>query len=151
MRFRQLVGAVLVAAAAIAPGAAFAGGSYHCPYKVVLYQGPGHHYHHVATAPAGSTLRVYRCAGWCEVSWGAYRGWVQTKYIAKGYPHVARNLMITPLHGNLDGAYVPTYVKPQVAYLSSKTIDDYGRPNGRVWYYNGRYLDHADTFRFVTR
>ena len=115
MRFGQLVGAALVAAAAVAPGAALAGGSYHCPYKVVLYQGPGHHYHHVATAPAGATLRVYHCAGWCGVSWGAYRGWVQTRYISVGYPHVARNLMITPVHGNLDGAYVPTYVKPQVA------------------------------------
>ncbi len=151
MRFRQFVGAVLLATALAVPGAALAGGAYHCPYAVILYQGPGHHYPPIVTAPQGATLRVYHCAGWCEVTWGAYRGWVQTRYIAKGYKNVAKNLLITPVHGNLNGPYVPTYVKPQVAYLSSQTIDAYGRPNGRVWYYDGRYLDHPDTFRFVTR
>ncbi|MEI9900737.1 MAG: SH3 domain-containing protein [Hyphomicrobium sp.] len=149
MRVRDFLGALIVAAT-LTPAAALAGG-YRCPTSVVLYQGPGHHYRHVATAPAGAPLKVYHCAGWCEVSWGPYRGWVQTKYFAKGYQNVARRLTITPAYGDLGGPYVPTYVKPRVAFLSSQTVDPWGQPNGRVWYYNGRYLDRPDTFRFVTR
>jgi hypothetical protein len=135
------------------PGAAIAADfyDYQCAAPVVIHKAPRKTAVHVATVPKAAFVRVYYCAGWCEVTWGPYRGYVEGRYVVQGF-FLPKKLTATPKYANrLNGPYVPVAVPPQVAYLSSQTVDCCGRPNGRVWYYEGRFLDHPDLFRFVQR
>lgn len=151
MRLLRLAAATLLAAAV--PGAAMAADyfEYQCATPVVIHKAPRKSAAKVAKAPKAARLRVYHCAGWCEVSFGPYRGYVEGRYVVEGRK-LARNLTVTPKYGRkLGGPYVPVYVPPQTAYLSSPTVNCCGKPDGRVWYYEGRYLDRPDVFRFVRR
>jgi hypothetical protein len=152
MRLVRLVAAALVAASVpVAASAADLSSYYNCPAPVVIHKAPHRSAAKVATAPRHATLKVFHCAGWCEVTWGPYRGFVEGRYLVEGR-NLPRKMTVTPKYGNrLKGPYVGVTVLPQTAWISSQTVDCCGRPNGRVWYFEGRYLDHPDLFRFVQR
>ncbi|MBN8996020.1 MAG: hypothetical protein J0H94_12405 [Rhizobiales bacterium] len=151
MRFLRVLAAAALAASV--PAAAMAADfySYNCPTPVVIHKAPKKAAPRIATVPRYSSVRVYRCDGWCEVTWGPYRGFVEGRFVVQG-KHLAKKLTATPKYANrLKGPYVPVYVAPQTAWISSQTVDCCGRPNGRVWYFDGRYVDHPDVFRFLQR
>jgi hypothetical protein len=151
MRLLRLFAAAALAAAV--PGAAFAADfyDYRCPAPVVIHKAPHRSAARVATVPKRSVVKVFHCDGWCEVTWGPYRGFVEGRIMVEGR-YLPKKMTVTPKYGNrLKGPYVGVAVPPQVAYLSSQTVDCCGRPNGRVWYFEGRYVDHPDVFRFVKR
>jgi hypothetical protein len=151
MRLLRLVSAALLAASVPAAASAADFYSYNCPAPVVIHKAPHKSAVRVVKVPRHATVKVFHCDGWCEVTWGPYRGYVEGRYVVQGR-HLPRKMTVTPKYGNrLNGPYVGVTVLPQTAWISSQTVDCCGRPNGRVWYYEGRYLDHPDLFRFVKR
>lgn len=151
MRLPRLVAAALLAVAV--PGSAMAADFFdaRCPTPVVIHKAPKKAAVRVVTVPKHATVRVYRCDGWCEVTYGPYRGFVEGRYLVEG-KRLAKKLTATPKYANrLNGPYVPVTVPPQTAWISSQTVNCCGRPNGRVWYFDGRYVDHPDMFRFLQR
>ena len=116
--------------------------------------------------PRHQRLRVYHCAGWCDVSWGNYHGYVHTKYIVNGYtypghvtprhhlpyvtPRFADHLFVSPVTRHGRSYLTPVYAPPQPAYLTSQVISPYAGydagPVGRIWYFQGRWLDRPDYF-----
>lgn len=118
--------------------------------NVVIRNGPGTNYGRVTVVPAGETVEVYRCAGWCEVYYEGRRGWAYGKYIG-GYAPLTQTLNVSPVRTRHGTKLKPVYVPPQAAYLASAPI----RPGsaeqrdwyaGRAFYFNGRYLDRPDVF-----
>src|SRR3989442_1180764 len=82
MRISSWIGAGIAAAGlAVLPGTASAGGWWHNRDVVEIRVGPGITYAKLVLVPKHRRIRVYECSGWCDVSWGTYRGYVQTKYI----------------------------------------------------------------------
>jgi hypothetical protein len=151
MRLLRLVSAAVIAASVPVAASAADFYSYNCPAPVVIHKAPHKSAVRVVKVPRHATVKVFHCAGWCEVTWGPYRGYVEGRYVVEGR-HLPKMMTVTPKYGNrLKGPYVGVAVLPQTAWLSSQTVDCCGRPNGRVWYYEGRYLDHPDVFRFVKR
>jgi hypothetical protein len=151
MRLLRLVSAAVIAASVPVAASAADFYSYDCPAPVVIHKAPHKSAVRVVKVPRHATVKVFHCAGWCEVTWGPYRGYVEGRYVVEGR-HLPKMMTVTPKYGNrLKGPYVGVTVLPQTAWLSSQTVDCCGRPNGRVWYYEGRYLDHPDVFRFVKR
>jgi hypothetical protein len=151
MRLLRLVSAAVIAASVPVAASAADFYSYDCPAPVVIHKAPHKSAVRVVKVPRHATVKVFHCAGWCEVTWGPYRGYVEGRYVVEGR-HLPKMMTVTPKYGNrLKGPYVGVAVLPQTAWLSSQTVDCCGRPNGRVWYYEGRYLDHPDVFRFVKR
>ena len=151
MRLPRLVAAALLAVAV--PGSAMAADFFdaRCPTPVVIHKAPKKVAPRVVTVPKHASVRVYRCDGWCEVTYGPYRGFVEGRDLVEGERR-ARKITATPKYGRkLNGPYVPVYVAPQTAWLSSQTVNCCGRPNGRVWYFDGRYVDRPDVFRFLQR
>lgn len=165
MRISSWVYAGVVAAAlAVAPEAASAGGWWHNTEAVEVRVGPGIAYAKVVLVPRYQHLRVYHCSGWCDVSWGNYHGYVQTRYVVNGYrgnvalrhhrhyvtPVFADHLFVSPVTKHGRTYLSPIYAPPQPAYLTSQVISPYdgygGRPVGRIWYFQGRWLDHPDYF-----
>lgn len=151
MRLLRLVSTAVIAASVPVAASAADFYSYDCPAPVVIHKAPHKSAVRIVKVPRHATVKVFHCAGWCEVTWGPYRGYVEGRYVVEGR-HLPKMMTVTPKYGNrLKGPYVGVAVLPQTAWLSSQTVDCCGRPNGRVWYYEGRYLDHPDVFRFVKR
>lgn len=151
MRLPAILAAAFLAASV--PAAAMAADfyDYKCAAPVVIHKAPKKSAVKVVRVPQHSSVRVYRCDGWCEVTWGPYRGYVEGRYVVQGR-HLPKKMTVTPKYaGRLNGPYVGARVLPQTAWISSQTVDCCGRPNGRVWYYDGRFVDHPDLFRFVQR
>ena len=176
MRKSSIIGAGIVAAAlVVAPEAASAGGWWHNREAVEVRIGPGIAYARLVLVPKHQRLHVYHCAGWCDVSWGNYHGYVHTKYIVNdhadhyivngytnhGYvgpghhlsyvtPRFADHLFVSPVTRHGRTYLTPIYASPQPAYLTSQVISpsrgyDAG-PVGRIWYFQGRWLDRPDYF-----
>lgn len=151
MRLLRVVAAAFLAASVPAAASAADFYSYNCPTPVVIHKAPKKSAVKVVQVPRYATVKVYRCAGWCEVTWGSYRGYVEGRFVVEGRK-LPKKLAATPKYGNrLNGPYVGIALQPQTAWLSSQTVNCCGKPNGRVWYYQGRYLDHPDVFRFLQR
>src|SRR4051794_33135381 len=165
MRISSWIGAGMVAAAlAVAPEAASAGGWWHNENVVEVRVGPGITYAKLVLVPKHQRLQVYHCSGWCDVSWGTYHGYVQTKYVINGLtdpanitpkhhrpyvtPVFAEHLYVSPVSRHGYSYLQPVYVPPAPAYLTSQVLapwDGYGAmPVGRIWYYQGRWLDRPD-------
>jgi hypothetical protein len=165
MRKSSWINAGMVAAAvAVAPEAASAGGWWHNKEVLEVRVGPGIAYATLVHVPKHQRLRVYHCAAWCDVAWGAYHGYVQTKYVVYEpvdpanltpkyhRPYVttvfADHLFVSSVTTHGRSYLTPVYLPPAPAYLTSQVIspwDGYGaKPVGRIWYYQGRRLDRPD-------
>ena len=147
MVLRSLFAAAAVVAAVSAPGAASAW-SGKASVNIVLRDGPGTSYGHLSVIPAGATVEVYRCAGWCEVLYQGVPGFVYGRYV---HAPLSQPLYMTPVETPRGTYLSPTYVPAQNAYLSSSPF----RPpsaeradwyQGRAFYFNGRYFDRPDLF-----
>lgn len=147
MRISSLIGRVAVATALAAPQAANAGW-WNNQDVVEIRLGPGIAYAKLALVPKHQRLRIYECTSWCDVTWGIYHGYVQTKYIVSGHAQSADHLMVSPVTAPGYTFLTPVYVPPAPAYLTSQVLAPWegygGAPVGRIWYYQGRWLDRPD-------
>jgi uncharacterized protein YraI len=149
MFLRSLFAAALVALIA-APQAALAWSS-HTRTNLIIRNGPGTNYGPVTVIPAGKTVDVYHCAGWCEVYYEGCHGWVYGRYLARPYAPLASTLTVSPVQTRHGTMLKPVYVPPQQAYLASapfrppteERADWYA---GRAFYFDGRFLDRPDVF-----
>jgi uncharacterized protein YraI len=120
---------------------------------VEIRAGPGIAYATVAVVPRHGHLRVYGCTAWCDVTWGTYHGYVQTAYVLRGHGRFADHITASP--AGEGGTLTPVYVPPAPAYLTSQVlapVDRYeAEPVGRIWYYQGRFLDRPDYFYDLRR
>lgn len=168
MRTSSWIAAGAVAAlVAGVPAAANAGGWWHNRHAVEIRVGPGIAYAKLALVPRHQRLQVYSCTAWCDVSWGPYHGYVQTRYVVdlvhlgdpgnrtpKHHlpyvtPRLAGHLFLSPVARQVGAPLTPVYVPPAPAYLTSQVIAPYGygaTPVGRIWYYQGRWYDRPDYF-----
>ncbi len=113
------VTAAAPAAVAAAPGWVIA--------SVNLRAGPSTRYPAVTVIPAGSPITMYGCTAgysWCDVQWGAARGWMAQRYLRIAYQS--------------QRAYVPTYAPavgvPIVTFSIGSYWDNYY--TGYPWYAN---------------
>ena len=154
MRVPSLLKTALFAVVLSAPQAAGAGWCYNQDALEVRV-GPGVAYAKLVFVPKHQRLRVYECTAWCEVSWGAYRGYVQSKYVVTGHAQFADHLTVAPVTRHGYTYLTPVYVPPAPAYLTSQVIapgPGYGGPSvGRIWYYQGTRLDRPDYFYDIRR
>jgi uncharacterized protein YraI len=149
MRLRTLFAAAAVAGALLASPAAEAGQTY-VTASVALRAGPGASYGVIAVVPTHARVRLYRCATWCELSYGRFRGYASAEFIAVGRDKFANRLLITPVKTQRGTIYTPIYVKPQDAYISTTLSRCHGAV-ARIWYYDGRWFDRPDYFLIVQR
>ena len=85
----------LVCGALLAPLQAFADPGY-ATTAVNLRAGPGTGYPAIVVVPRHASVNILGCLNgysWCDVSWGAYRGWIAGDYL-RARPHGR----VTPLH-----------------------------------------------------
>lgn len=146
MVLRSLFAAILFAALAL-PEAANAWSS-RAQLNIVLRDGPGTTYSRVTVIPAGATVEVYRCGGWCEVLYKGCRGFVYGKFV---HAPLAETLYMTPVQTRRGTYLKPAYVPPQNAYLASAPFRTASQERadwyaGRMFYYNGRFFDRPDVF-----
>jgi uncharacterized protein YraI len=146
MVLRTLFASIVLAAIAL-PGAAHAWSSK-AKLNIVLRNGPGTNYGHLTVIPAGATVEVYRCGGWCEVLYMGRKGFVYGKYV---YAPLAEPLYMTPVRKRGGTVLRPTYVPPQNAYLGSAPFRTPSQERadwyaGRMLYFNGRFFDRPDVF-----
>src|SRR5690606_23840935 len=118
---------------------------------IYLRNGPGTDGKPITVIPAGATVEVYHCAGWCEVFYGGERGYVFGRYLGDRYAPLAQPVYVSPVKTPRGTMLSPVYVPPQTAYLASAPIRPpaYERADwyaGRAFYFNGRYLDRPDIF-----
>lgn len=149
MLLRSLFAAAMMAAVA-APEAALAWSS-HTRTNLIIRNGPGTDYGSLTVIPAGKTVEVYQCAGWCKVYYEGHRGWVYGKYLARGYAPLSSTLTVSPVRTRHGTKLAPVYVPPQQAYLASAPIRPPSQERadwyaGRAFYFNGRYLKRPDVF-----
>ena len=116
---------VLVAAALLAPTAAFAAPGM-VTTSVGLRAGPGSGFPIVDRIPEGSRVNIHGCLrgnAWCDVSWTDDRGWVSAQYLEYLY----RNHYV----------YLPDYAEeidiPVVPFVLSSYWSSYY--SGRPWYH----------------
>lgn len=87
--------------------------------------GPSTSYPVVVTLPTRASLRVYGCTAqttWCDVSWGASRGWVSANYIQVTY-----NGSVTVITPTIAPAIGLTVVAFNQAYWNTYYV-------GKPWY-----------------
>ncbi len=119
--------------------------------NLIIRNGPGTNYGPVTVIPAGKTVEVYHCAGWCEVYYEGCRGWVYGKYVTRGYAPLASTVNVSPVRTPHGTRLKPVYVPPQNAYLASAPIRSPSEERadwyaGRAFYFNGRYINRPDVF-----
>jgi uncharacterized protein YraI len=86
MKFGRLIAAV-AAIASMGVGAAQAASGY-ATANVNMRAGPDTEFPSVNVIPEGSALFIQGCLrdeSWCDVRWGADRGWVYSEYLAFNY------------------------------------------------------------------
>jgi len=142
--------AVALAAAVAIPQAASAW-PCHARVNLIIRDGPGTNYGRLTVIPAGKTVEVYRCAGWCDVYYEGHRGWVYGKYVVRGYAPLSSPITVSPVRTRHGTKLKPVYVPPQQAYLASAPFRSPSEERadwyaGRAFYFNGRYLDRPDIF-----
>jgi hypothetical protein len=150
----SLLKAALLTTAIAAPQAASAGWwRNHDMLEVRV--GPGVAYARLVFVPKDQHLRVYECTAWCEVTWGAYRGYVQSRYVVTSHAQFADHLNVAPVTWHGYTYLTPVYVPPAPAYLTSQVISPAARygapPVGRIWYYQSTRLDRPDYFYDIRR
>jgi len=154
MRVSSLLRGAAAAAALALPQAASAGW-WHNQEVLEIRVGPGIAYAKLAMVPKHQRLRVYQCTAWCDVTWGTYHGYALARYVVSAHARFADHLTVTPVTGRGYTYLAPVYVPPAPAYLTSQVLspwDGYGaEPVGRIWYYQGRWLDHPDYVYDVRR
>jgi uncharacterized protein YraI len=163
-----LTAAAVVAMVAGMAAPASAGDWWYNKHAMEIRIGPGIAYKKVVLVPKRQRLQVYECTAWCDVSWGPYHGYVDTKYIIdlvhlgdpynitpKHHlpyvtPRVAEHLTVAPITRSGEGPLSPVYVPPATAYLTSQVIAPWNgydaKPIGRIWYYQNRWYDRPDYF-----
>jgi len=153
MRISSLLVAIATTAVVL-PAAAHAGW-WQNDDAVEIRVGPGIAYARLVLVPRYQHLRIYECSAWCDVTWGTYHGYVQTKYIVRGHVHFADRMTVSPVFAPGYTYLTPVYVPPAPAYLTSQELSPaapYGAPPvGRIWYYQGRWLDRPDYYYDVRR
>ncbi|HMN86195.1 MAG TPA: SH3 domain-containing protein [Bauldia sp.] len=147
MFLRSLFAATLTVAAVTAADPAGAW-SARASVSIVLRDGPGTDAGRLTVIPAGATVEVYKCAGWCEVLYNGVPGFVYGRYLHRP---LRQTVFLSPVR-TPQGTYLsPVYVPPQTAYIASAPF----RPpsteradwyQGRALYYNGRFFDRPDLF-----
>ncbi|WP_225767719.1 SH3 domain-containing protein [Inquilinus sp. Marseille-Q2685] len=102
--------------------------------NVNMRAGPGTAYPMITTVPAGVPMTTYGCLSdysWCDVSWGANRGWLAAGYIQVTYQ--GSPVIVTPAAGPRISL---TIVNFDHAYWQAHYV-------GRPWY--GRWGDYHRT------
>ena len=123
---------ILIAAALLAPPAAFAAPGM-VTASVGLRAGPGPGFPMVDRIPEGSRVNIHGCLrgnAWCDVSWTDDRGWVSAQYLEYLY----RNHYV----------YLPDYAEeidvPVVPFVLSSYWSSYYA--GRPWYRRHAYWNN---------
>ncbi|HZP20981.1 MAG TPA: hypothetical protein VFB16_12335 [Bauldia sp.] len=150
--FRGFLHAIVLAAATcLGVGVAEAGSGY-ATGGFTLRTGPGATYSELVRVPPRAKLGVYRCAAWCEITYGNYRGYAQARFVTVGRKPFADSLLITPVTPGAR-SFVPIYVSPQTAYITGTVGPKCRRrpADMRVWYYDGRWTNRPDYFMMVKR
>jgi hypothetical protein len=154
MRLTTLIGGAAIIACLALPEAASAGW-WRNDDAVEIRVGPGIAYARLVLVPRHQRLKIYGCSAWCDVDWGAYHGYVQTDYIVRGHAHFADHMKVSPVFEPGDTYLTPVYVPPAPAYITSQVLPLSGyhgaQPVGRIWYYQGRWLDRPDYYYDVRR
>lgn len=78
--------------------------------NVNLRAGPSTAYPVIITVPVGSPVTTYNCVSgysWCDVAYGAYRGWIAASYLQTVYH--GRPAVITPAVATAVGLTVIAY------------------------------------------
>ena len=94
---RLLTGLLAIVGVSALAGAAQAATPSYTTANVNLRAGPGTSYPVLLTVPNGSPITTYGCLdgyNWCDVSWGAERGWMSSSYIQVNYQGQPR--ILTP-------------------------------------------------------
>lgn len=124
---KLLAGVIAIVGASTIAGAVQAATPGYTTANVNLRAGPGTGYPVVLTVPNGSPITSYGCIegyNWCDVSWGAERGWMSASYIQVTYQ--GQSVIVTPAIAPAVGLTVVVYNR---AYWDRHY---YGRP----WYKN---------------
>lgn len=102
MRTRAVLAGMLIAGAFLIPAIASAAPAYMVSRGTVR-AGPGTDYPTLIRLDKGNTVEVYGCLqgwAWCDVSWGAYRGWMYAEHLV--YPYQGQRVLI-PRYGPMIG------------------------------------------------
>ncbi len=138
---RLLTGLLAIVGVSALAGAAQAATPSYTTANVNLRAGPGTSYPVVLTVPNGSPITTYGCLdgyNWCDVSWGAERGWMSSSYIQVNYQGQPR--VLTP-------AIAPS-IGLTVVVFNRNYWDRYYY--GRPWYRNwDRYYKPPPRVRAV--
>lgn len=124
---RILTGVLAIVGATSLAGAVHAATPAYTTANVNLRAGPGTTYPVLTTVPNGGSITTYGCLegyNWCDVSWGAERGWMSASYIQVTYQ--GQPVIITPAIAPAVGLTVVVFNR---AYWDRYY---YGRP----WYGN---------------
>lgn len=115
----------LAAAVFVLPSAASAAAPAVTTANVNLRAGPSTGYPAVTVIPAGAPISTFGCLGdysWCDVAWGANRGWIAASYIQIVYG--GRPVVLTPAIAPAVGLAVVAFNR---AYWDRYYV-------GRPWY-----------------
>lgn len=95
---KRILTAVALLGALLLPGVASAEPGF-LPRPVKMRAGPGVNYPPIITLPGNSGVEIIGCLSdmsWCDVSWGAYRGWVAGSYLRMPWEGQYRPLYAAP-------------------------------------------------------
>ena len=137
MSVRNIALAGAIAAAVLVPtlAEAFPGTA---TGAVSLRSGPGTGYARLATIPAGASVDVGGCSGWCSVTYAGISGYASAGYIARGYAMApAPQRFVRPL-------------PPRFGYVRRPWWDNRNHAwyDGQRWFSNGRWYDRPSGFSF---
>ena len=68
-----------------------------------LYAGPGHSFPRLETVPENARVHIFGCNPsftWCDVSWGAARGWIDANGIET--PYAGRRMTVAEVGASLS-------------------------------------------------
>jgi uncharacterized protein YraI len=146
---RRLALPALAAAVLLFPAATAEAGAAIAAVDLIIRDGPGTGHDRLMVIPAGRTVTVYRCAGWCAVSYEGCHGFAAARYLRATPPSAP--VTLTPVATGWGTRLRPVYVPPRQAYLSSSPQRSPSKErafwyDGRAFYYDGRYGDRPDIF-----
>ena len=151
MRYRLLVLAAAIASGVALPAAAWAAPGI-ATGDVNMRTGPGIGNPVITTIPAGASIEVFGCPGWCHVAYAGHEGWVSSNYVSTGYaegprviyepsPPVAVYDPYPFRYAYRSGPYVGQYWRGH--HRRPWVYDDYG-----YWRDDWRYRRPGVSFQF---
>lgn len=131
MMKKLMTGVLAILGASSLAGAAQAATPSFTTANVNLRAGPGTSYPVLVTVPNRGAITTHGCLenyNWCDVSWGAERGWMSASYIQVTY----------------EGQ--PVYVTPAIAPVVGLSVVIYDRAYWDRWYYGRPWYANWDRY-----